>query len=309
MSGRVWLPFHDRGEAERALGPLPDGLEVDFFMADEHWPASIGEVELLVAPYMTSAESVLGRVGEMSSLRTVQLQSAGYDNYLSLLPDHVHLANAAGVHDTSTAELAVGLALAATRRIDVFARAMTTGTWESLPAISLADRRILIVGYGHIGQAIERRVAGFEPASITRAARHARTEPLVHPVTELRSLLAEADVVFVILPLTPETAGLIGREELAALPDDALLVNVARGQVVDTEALVEATASGRIRAALDVTDPEPLPPDHPLWHTPGVLISPHVGGRSTAFEPRIHRLLRAQLARFAAGEPLENLVR
>jgi len=120
--------------------------------------------------------------------------------------------------------------------------------------------------------------------------------------------LAQSDVVFVITPLTPETEGLIGAAELAALPDGALLVNVSRGKVVDTDALVAATASGRIRASLDVTDPEPLPSDHPLWHTPGVLISPHVGGQSSAFGPRMRKLVREQLARFAAGEPLANVV-
>ncbi len=309
MSRRIWLPFHDSAEAQDALGPLPAGLVADYFMADGHWPDSIHEVELLVAPYMTSAAAVLERVGEMSALDTVQIQSAGYDDYLHLLPDHVHLANASGVHDTSTAELALALALASTRHLDEFARNMTSGSWNSVPAVSLADRRVLIVGYGHIGQAIERRLNGFEVASITRVARHARTTPLVQPVEELHDLLPDADVVFVILPLTPATAGLIGRDELALLPDGALLVNVARGKVVDTDALVDATSGGRIHAALDVTDPEPLPPDHPLWRSPGVLISPHVGGRSSAFEPRIHRLLRAQLARFASRQDLANLVR
>jgi phosphoglycerate dehydrogenase-like enzyme len=130
----------------------------------------------------------------------------------------------------------------------------------------------------------------------------------VYPVSELRERLAEADVVFVITPLTPDTEGLIGARELAAMPEGALLVNVSRGPVVDTDALVEAVRSGRIRASLDVTDPEPLPADHPLWTLPGVLISPHTGGQSDAFYPRIHRLLRDQLARFAAGERLANIV-
>ncbi len=130
----------------------------------------------------------------------------------------------------------------------------------------------------------------------------------VHAFTDLPALLPEADVVFVITPLTPETEGMIGAAELAALPDGALLVNVSRGKVVDTDALVEATRKGRIRAALDVTEPEPLPPDHPLSHAPGVFISPHVGGQSTAFYPRMHRMVREQLVRFAAGASLENVV-
>jgi phosphoglycerate dehydrogenase-like enzyme len=309
MSQRVWLPYPDLTAAEAALGPLPSGLIADGFVADGTWPDSIAEVELLVVPYMQPAPTVMERVGEMASLRAIQLLSAGYDSYLPFLPDGVRLCNAAGVHDASTAELAVGLALANNRHLDTYARNMPTGTWGNDFATSLADRRVLIVGYGRIGAAIERRLAGFEVASVTRVARHARTdEVLVHAIAELASLLAEADVVFVVTPLTAETEHLIGAAELASLPDGALLVNVSRGKVVDTDALVAATASGRIRASLDVTDPEPLPADHPLWRTPGVFISPHVGGQSSAFYPRMQRLVRDQLVRFANGEPLANVV-
>jgi phosphoglycerate dehydrogenase-like enzyme len=309
MARRIWLPYPDSAAAESALGPLPEGLVADFFLADGSWPDSIAEVEFLVAPYMHPAPLVMERVDEMRGLRVVQLLSAGYDNFVPFLPPGVQLCNAAGVHDASTAELAVGLALASNRHLDTYARNMPSGTWGNDFATSLADRRVLIVGYGRIGAAIERRLAGFEVASVTRVARRERTgDAPVHPIGDLRTLLADADVVFVITPLTPDTEHLIGAAELAALPDGALLVNVSRGRVVDTEALVAATASGRIRAALDVTDPEPLPPDHPLWRTPGVFISPHVGGQSTAFYPRMQRLVREQLARFAAGDPLANVV-
>ena len=281
----------------------------DCFLADGSYPDSVADVEMLVAPYMHPAEAVMARVGEMTRLRVVQLLSAGYENYLPHLPEGVQLCNAAGVHDASTAELAVALALANNRHLDVYARNMASGQWRTDFATSLADRRVLIIGYGRIGAAIERRLAGFEVASVTRVARHARTgETPVHAIADLPSLLPEADVAFVITPLTPQTDGLIGARELAALPDGALLVNVSRGRVVDTAALVAATASGRIRASLDVTDPEPLPSDHPLWHTAGVLISPHVGGQSSAFHPRMRALVRAQLARFAAGEELANVV-
>jgi phosphoglycerate dehydrogenase-like enzyme len=214
------------------------------------------------------------------------------------------------VHDTSTAELALALALASGRHLDEFARLQTTGTWQPRFGTALADRRVLILGYGHIGAAIEARLAGFEVASVTRVARRARTgPPQVHPIEDLPALLPEADVVFVIAPHTPETEGLVGAAELAALPDGALLVNVARGKLVDTDALVAETGSGRLHAALDVTEPEPLPADHPLWRVPQVLVSPHVGGASTAFWPRADRLVAAQLRRFAAGEPLENVIR
>lgn len=308
MTTRVWLPFADEAEALAALGPLPAGIAADYYQPGGELPPSIAEVELVVAPYMAPPLPLLERVAEMVKLRAIHLQSAGYDNYLPYLPDGVVLCNAAGVHDTATAELAVSLALVNLRRLDRFARNMPTGTWKLEFADSLADRRVLIVGYGRIGAAIERRLSGFEVASVTRVARSARTEPLVHPVSELRERLAEADVVFVITPLTPDTKGLIGAAELAALPDGALLVNVSRGPVVNTDALVEAVRGGRIRASLDVTDPEPLPSDHPLWTLPGVFISPHGGGQADAFYPRIHRLLGDQLARFAAGERLANIV-
>ena len=309
MARRIWLPYPDAAAAEAALGRIPEGLVVDGFLADGTWPDSIADVELLVAPYMFPAPKVMERVGEMASLKAVQLLSAGYDNFLPFLPDGVQLCNAAGVHDASTAELAVGLALASTRHLDIYARNMPTGSWRNDFTTSLADRHILIVGYGRIGAAIEQRLAGFEPGSITRVARRARTGDVpVHPIEELHSLLPPAEVVFVITPLTPATEHLIGAAELALLPDGALVVNTARGRVVDTEALLAETRTGRISAALDVTDPEPLPSDHELWRTPGVLISPHVGGQSSAFWPRMEKMVRSQLSRFAEGEPLLNVV-
>jgi phosphoglycerate dehydrogenase-like enzyme len=306
----AWVPYADHDEAERRLGPLPAGLELDFYRADgDTLPGTIGEVAFYVLPYMKGT-GVLDRAGDMPRLRVVQALTAGYDEFVPLLPASVTLCNAAGLHDASTAELAVALALASGRHLDRFARAQSTGTWRQVWGRSLADQRVLIVGYGHIGQAIERRLQGFEVTSVTRVARRARSgPPQVHPIEDLRLLLPQADVTFLIAPLTPETEHLIGESELEMLPDQALLVNVARGKLVDTGALVAELSTGRIRAALDVTDPEPLPADHPLWRQPGVLISPHVGGASSAFGPRADRLVASQLARFSAGEPLENVVR
>jgi phosphoglycerate dehydrogenase-like enzyme len=308
---RVWLPYADTTEAAERLGGLPDNVEVDCYRADEDdFPDSIGDVQFYVLPYLKDASTVLARVGEMKSLKVIQTLTAGYDNFLPLVPDGVSLCNAAGVHDASTAELAVALILASGRHLDDYARLQADGAWSPRLGTSLADRRVLIVGYGRIGAAIERRLAGFEVASVTRVARRARSGDVeVQPVDRLPALLVDADVVIVIAPLTEETEGLIGADALARMPDGSLLVNVARGKLVDTEALVAETAAGRIRAAMDVTEPEPLPPDHPLWRTPGVLISPHVGGASTAFFPRADRLVSAQLRRFAAGEKLENQVR
>ncbi|HET9650192.1 MAG TPA: 2-hydroxyacid dehydrogenase [Microlunatus sp.] len=304
----AWLPYADRAEAERRIGPLPEGIDVDFYTGDGPLPAGVGKVAFYVIPYMRGAEQ-LDRVAEMSGLEVVQTLTAGVDNFKPVVPNGVRLCNAAGVHDASTAELALALMLASGRHLDLFARLQPAGEWGFAFGTALADQRVLIIGYGRIGAAIEARLAGFEVASVTRVARRARDgEPRVHAITELHTLLPEADIAVVIAPLTPETEGLIGAAELALLPDGALLVNVARGRLVDTDALLAETGRGRIRAALDVTEPEPLPEDHPLWQVPDVLISPHVGGASTAFFPRADRLIAAQLARFAAGEELENVI-
>jgi len=306
----AWVPYADRAEAERRLGSLPAGLELDFYRADgDDFPGTIDEVAFYVLPYMRGP-AVLSRAAEMPKLQVVQTLTAGYEEFLPLVPPAVTLCNAAGLHDTSTAELAIALALASGRHLDEFARNQAEGAWKFVFGRALADQRALIVGYGRIGQAIERRLGGFEVASVTRVARRARTgPPEVHPIEDLHRLLPEADVVFLIAPHTPQTERLIGARELALLPDDALLVNVARGKLVDTDALVAELATGRIRAALDVTEPEPLPADHPLWRQPRLLISPHVGGASSAFFPRADRLMAAQLARFTAGQPLENVVK
>jgi phosphoglycerate dehydrogenase-like enzyme len=306
----AWLPYANPAEADRRLGGIPAGVDVECYLADGGaMPNSIAEVEFYVLPYMKGAE-VLERSAEMSSLKVIQTLTAGVENFLRHVPDGVLLCNAAGVHDASTAEMALALMLASGRHLDDFARAQPDGRWAPLFGRALADQRVLIVGYGHIGPAIERRLAGFEVASVTRVARRSRPgPPVVHAIDDLDRLLPDADIVVVIAPHTPETEGLISAPQLALLPDGALLVNVARGRLVDTDALVAETGSGRLRAALDVTEPEPLPADHPLWRTPGVLIAPHVGGASSAFFPRADRLIAAQLRRFASGQELENIIR
>jgi phosphoglycerate dehydrogenase-like enzyme len=310
MGISVWLPFHSVEQADEALGGIPAGIDADCFMADGSFPDSVEECELLVAPYMCPARDAMAAADRMKSLKYVQLLSAGYENFLKYLPPGVQLLNAAGVHDASTAELAVSLALVGNRYLDRYARNMSSGTWKMDFGISLADRHCLIVGYGRIGKAIEARLSGFEVASVTRVATHARVAEgkQVHGVDELPALLPDADVVFVICPLTPQTQGLFSADAFARMKPGALLVNVSRGRVVNTDDLLAALNSGHIRAALDVTDPEPLPADHPLWHAPGVFISPHCGGQSDAFFPRSRKLMSEQLRRLAEGVPLINVV-
>lgn len=262
------------------------------------------DVVFYVPRYMGPPED-LALMAHMPNLRVVQLLTAGYDNALRFLPRGVTLCNAGGVHDASTAELGVGLILASQRGLDSFARAMPQGAWLHARRDSLADRSVLIVGAGGVARALRDRLLPFE-VSVTLVGQTARDG--IHGAVDLPALLPAADIVVLAVPLTEATRGMVGAEFLARMRDGALLVNLARGPVVDTEALVGAVASGRLRAALDVTEPEPLPPEHPLWALPNVLVSPHVGGNTSAFLPRARRLVADQLRRFVAGEPLQSVV-
>lgn len=289
----------------RSLRDLPDGLDVHHWNADgDPDPATLKDVTFYVMPYMFAP--ITGEVmARMPSLRVVQTLTAGYEHVLPYLPDGVTLCNARGVHDASTAEIAMALTLASLRRIPEFVRAQEREEWAFGDYESLADRTVLIVGYGSVGAALDKRLVPFE-CDVLRVARTAREG--VAGFEELDALLPRADVVILTVPLNDETRGLMNASRLALMRDGALLVNVARGGVVDTDALLAELNSERLRAAVDVTDPEPLPQGHPLWTVPGMLISPHVGGATTAFEPRALRLVRDQLARYAAGDPLTNVV-
>jgi phosphoglycerate dehydrogenase-like enzyme len=291
------------------IGDVPGDLAIDVYDGTGDPPGTVAGTEVYVLPY-TFDPAPLALIAAMPRLRLVQTLTAGYEHVLPHLPGGVTLANARGVHETSTAELAVTLTLASLRGVPSFVRGQDAGEWRAGFYPALADKTVLILGYGSIGTAIEDRLAGFE-VDVVRVARTARTESggrYVHAFDELPGLLPAADVVIVVTPLDERTRGLVDAAFLARMRDGALLVNVARGAVVDTGALLAETATGRIGAALDVTDPEPLPADHPLRHVPGVLISPHVGGSSSAFRPRALRLIRRQLTAWAAGDPPVNVV-
>ncbi|MFB9465711.1 2-hydroxyacid dehydrogenase [Streptomyces cinereospinus] len=308
MSADVWLPIPPKD-----VDGLPDGLEYRFWDGGETFPADPADCSFYVVPYMKPSEVGVRPMPRMTSVRVVQTLSAGIDHVepgLGHLPPGVRLCNARGVHEASTAELTLTLVLASLRGIPDFVRAQDRGEWRGGFRPALADKTVLIVGYGAIGAAIEDRLAPFELARVARVARSRRTTArgLVQPLTDLPALLPEADVVILSTPLTETTRGLVDAGFLRRMKDGALLVNVARGPVVDTGALLAELGTGRITAALDVTDPEPLPPGHPLWQAPGVLISPHVGGPTSAFLPRAERLLVDQLRRFLNHEPLRNVI-
>ncbi|MFI1364954.1 2-hydroxyacid dehydrogenase [Streptomyces griseochromogenes] len=302
---RLLLPF-----TPADLGGLPPG-----------WPALVWDgtgrapdgrlldaVEFFAIPY-TFNRAALPLLPALPALRVLQSLSAGVDDLLPHLPAGVTLCNARDVHSASTAEYAVTLTLAALRGIPDFVRSQDAQRWTPGFRPALADRTVLLLGYGSIGVAVEARLTAFD-CDVLRVARTARQLPQgpVHSMDELPSLLPQADVVVLTLPLTDATRGAVDTRFLARMRDGALLVNIARGPIVVTTALVSALRSGRLSAALDVTDPEPLPPGHPLWTTPNTLISPHAAATTSAFRPRALALVRAQLARYTAGEPLANVV-
>lgn len=312
MTTDVWLPYA-ADEIEGLPTAADAGINYRFWDGGPDFPADPADCAFYAVPYLKGPETAVRPLPEMTSVRAVQTLSAGVDQMqsgLKFLAPGVQLCNAKGVHEASTAELTLALILASLRGIPRFVEGQRQEDWRSGFYPALADKSVLIVGYGSIGSAIEDRLTPFECARVARVARSARATERgpVHPLADLPALLPDADVVILSTPLTDTSRGLVGADFLARMKDGALLVNVARGPVVDTKALLAELESGRITAALDVTDPEPLPAGHPLWQAPGVLVSPHVGGSTSAFLPRAKRLLAAQLTRYAAGEPLGNVV-
>lgn len=306
------VPDPDLLDAVVAPG-LPDGARVvlwdmtaPFAGTDDVAPE---DVDLVLPPLFVGPRH-LALLDSVPRAWVLQLASAGVEHALPYVPDHVTVCNGRGVHDAGTAELALGLTLASLRGIDDAVREAQHGRWTRVVRPSLAERRVMVLGHGSIGAAVARRLHAFE-AEVVPVASRARDEGgvHVHGVDELPALLPTVDVVIVVLPLTQTTERLVDAAFLAAMPDGALIVNVGRGRVVDTDALLAEVTAGRLKAALDVTDPEPLPQDHPLWHAPGVIITPHVGGSSDATVPRLADLLRRQAARLGAGSEPLNVVR
>lgn len=294
------------GETLRhAIGTPPANVRIETW--DFTGPAPAAHIDIAVPPYMVDGRAFDALEGITTQL--VQGQSIGYDHVAGHLGAEHRFANAATVHETSTAELALGLMIASQRGIDRAVRAEASGTWTGFKSPSLADRRVMILGYGGVGAELERRLLACD-ALVTRVARTARESEHgpVFALTDVSALLPETDIVVLTVPLTAETTHLANAAFLAALPDGALVVNVARGPVADTAAILTEARSGRLRFALDVTEPEPLPQGHELFGLDNVIITPHVGGASSAMMPRMAALLHRQMGHLIAGEPFENIV-
>ncbi|KNC19402.1 hypothetical protein AC792_06640 [Arthrobacter sp. RIT-PI-e] len=291
--------------ARELLGILPDGVEVIVWDGTGDKPERLAETVFWV-PQAEDSTNLTEKFAAMPKLEVTQLTTAGVEEIIDHVPDGVTLCTARGVHGSAVAELVLTVVLATLRRLPHFGEAQRQGRWDPMEADDLRDKRVLIIGAGDLGEQTARRLRGFEatPVLVAHTAREG-----IHATSELPDLLPEADVVVLTVPLTEETTGLVDAGFLSRMPDGALLVNVARGKVVDTAALLAELTSGRLRAALDVMEPEPLPDGHPLWTAPNLIITPHAAGSVAQSGPRAFALVNEQVRKYVAGEELVNVVR
>lgn len=287
-----------------ALADVP-GVRAIRYRPEAPLPAEAEGAEVLVAPF-NATDELVEALGRMRALRLVQLLTAGAETWIGRLPDGVALSDGRGAHGGATAEWIVAALLAVYRHLPLFTAAQADERWDYHTTEELAAKRVLIVGAGDVAEQTVARLAPFE-VTTTLVGRRARDG--VHPVDEVAELLPHHDVCVVVVPLTDATRGLVDAAFLAAMPDGSVLVNAARGPVVDTDALVAELTAGRLRAALDVTDPEPLPAGHPLWSAPGLLLTPHVGGSVPLAVDRAFRIAAEQIRQFAGGNTPSNLVK
>ena len=309
LADELLADFPPEAEIVRLPRTIPSPIEVDFW----------------ILPFYRKDAAT--SFTQLRGVKVAQSLMAGVDWILPWLPGDVTLCDGRGIHDISASEWVMAAIMASMKRLPLYRDLQNQQQWRGFATVTdgflgeagaprgqykvlgedLSGKTVLIVGYGSIGAAIEARLTPFG-VSVLRVARSAREQPKVSAISELHTLLPQADIVVLIVPLTDETRGLIGAAEIGRMKHGALLVNAARGPVVVTDALVEALQQMRIRAAIDVTDPEPLPAGHPLWSAPNCLITPHIGGSTPEFIFRAFRFAAQQVRRFVAGEPLENVV-
>ena len=309
LADELLADFPPEAEIVRLPRTIPSPIEVDFW----------------ILPFYRKDAAT--SFTQLRGVKVAQSLMAGVDWILPWLPGNVTLCDGRGIHDISASEWVMAAIMASMKRLPLYRDLQNQQQWRGFATVTdgflgeagaprgqykvlgedLSGKTVLIVGYGSIGAAIEARLTPFG-VSVLRVARSAREQPKVSPISELHTLLTQADIVVLIVPLTDETRGLIGAAEIGRMKHGALLVNAARGPVVLTDALVEALQQNRIRAALDVTDPEPLPAGHPLWSAPNCMITPHVGGSTPEFIHRAFHFGAEQVRRFIAGKKLENIV-
>ncbi|CAB4757525.1 unannotated protein [freshwater metagenome] len=286
---KIWTQWNDL--------TLPAGMT--HLATDAYLPSEdvLDQVEFYVPSYMRGIKT-LDIIPRMKNLKVVHYSQAGYEDILGFVPDNVILCNASGLHDVSTSELALGLTIASRADLPQILNNQQRQTWVHKRRVALADSHVGILGHGHIGKRIAGLIENFE-AKVTSFSNSGRDGSI--KVSEFDSYLPSLDVIILILPLTEQTHHFFNKKRLQAMKDGASLINMARGAIVDTDALIEELNTGRIHAALDVTDPEPLPDSHPLWSAKNLIITPHIGGDSTAFEPRAKKMVELQLSRIAQG--------
>jgi phosphoglycerate dehydrogenase-like enzyme len=283
---------------------LLDGVTTVVYDPDGELPGEAAHAQVLIPPFLATSEAV-ALTEQLPELRLVQLLTAGAEAWVGKLPDGVALSDCRGAHGGATAEWVVSVLLGVYRHLPRFVHAQAQARWDYHQTEELDGKRVLIVGAGDVAENTVRRLTPFG-VDTTLVGRRARDG--VHGIDEVLDLLPDHDACVVIVPLTDDTRGLIDAAFLAAMPDGAVLVNAARGPVADTDALTAELASGRIRAAVDVTEPEPLPADHPLWQAPGLLLTPHVGGSVPGGLRRAYGVAAEQITAFARGEQPPNLV-
>jgi Phosphoglycerate dehydrogenase and related dehydrogenases len=300
MQSRFLLPDGEVSDGVRAILPDQDFCLFSEALAEE----DLSAVEFYVPPY-PGGPAVIDMLPHLSGLKVVQLLTAGVDWILPRIPPGVLLYRAIGVHESSVAEQVIGGILAVTKEIPAFVRFQANAEWAHRRVGGLLGMRAVVLGYGAIGKATGDLLGAFgvEVKGISRSGRHATL-----PLSAISGLLPNCDILVITLPLTDETKGLVDAKMLSLLPDGALVVNVSRGSIVESAALEEELVSGRLRAALDVTEPEPLPRESPLWHLPNVLITPHVGGDSDLFPRLASQMVVAQMTRYIDGLPLAHQV-
>ncbi|HET6500847.1 MAG TPA: 2-hydroxyacid dehydrogenase [Amycolatopsis sp.] len=300
MTLTVLVPDED---GVRALAGI-DGVATVRYTPGEPLPPEAGKAEVLI-PATHPGHALAELFEALPNLKLIQLLSAGAEDWVGAVPAGVLLSTCRGAHGGSTAEWVVSALLAMYRELTGFAADQAAHRWNRHITDTLQDKRVLIIGAGDLGNQLRRRLEPFD-VSVTMVGVTARED--VRPVGDLPELLPSHDAVVLMVPLTTRTRGMVDAAFLAAMPDGAVLVNAARGPVVDTAALLAELNSARLRAALDVTDPEPLPADHPLWTATGLLLTPHVGGGVRGVQRRSYAVAAREIARYAGGELPRNLV-